>query len=565
MSTKRVLLSSATTPLGPRYGDGLSVGYELLHGQVTRAQGVFSPRAVHTQFGLDYIAANIDTPTVTLQYPSERDFARELATGDYTHVGISFNITTAHRMRRMVAIARRVAPRTSVVLGGYGTAIPEEHLRPYADEICHGEGVAFMRELLGEPAREPPFDHPLVVSTLRLLGVPVSKTGLIFGGLGCPNGCDFCSTSHYFERKHLSLLPTGGDLLDVVEAYRGLVPDIEFTVLDEDFLLNRERAMRFRELLLERGLHLDMFVFASVKALSLYTAQELVELGVGGVWIGYEGLRAGYDKLEGRPLPELFEDLKNHGILVLTSMILGLGYQTEEIVREEFEGLMALEPTYSQYLIYGPTPGTPLGDRIDREKRWRAPFDVDREARWRHSDGFTCLVQHPHMAPERIEALQQDCYTEDYRRLGPSVLRTAEVWQTGRAHLARRREPALRRREAYLGRRLARIGGLLPLFRLLAPSAGVERRVRNLRRPVRAVTSPGAKAQNALIGALSLPAAGLSAILLRSHRLQHPTVGRSDWSGTSRPPVANLRGRIPGPATPSPEAAPSPAAAALSK
>lgn len=290
MSTKRVLLSSVTTPLGPRYGDGLAVGYELLHGQVTRAQGVFSPRAVPTQFGLDYIAANVDTPTVTLQYPSERDFARELATGDYTHVGISFNITTAHRMRRMVAIARRVAPRTSVVLGGYGTAIPEEYLRPYADEICHGEGVAFMRKLLGEPAREPPFDHPLVVSTLRLLGVPVSKTGLIFGGLGCPNGCDFCSTSHYFGRKHLSLLPTGGDLLDVVEAYRGLVPDIEFTVLDEDFLLNRVRAMRFRELLLERGLHLDMFVFASVKALSLYTAQELVELGVGGVWLGYEGL-----------------------------------------------------------------------------------------------------------------------------------------------------------------------------------------------------------------------------------------------------------------------------------
>ena len=449
MPSRRVLLSSVTTPLGPQYGDGLAVGYELLHGQVTRAQGVFSPRAVHTQFGLDYIAANVDTPTVTLQYPSERGFARELASGSYSHVGISFNVTTAHRMRRMCAIAREVAPHTVRVLGGYGTAIPDEDLRPHGDVVCRGEGVAFMRELLGEPARDPPFDHPLVVSTLRLLGFPVSRTGLVFGGLGCPNGCDFCTTSHYFGRRHLSLLPKGGDLLDVVEAYRRLVPDIEFTVLDEDFLLNRERAMRFRDLLQERGQHLDMFVFASVKALSLYTPQELVELGVGGVWLGYEGLRAGYDKQQGRALPELFRDLKDHGILVLTSMILGLDYQTEDIIRQEFAGLMALAPTYSQYLIYSPTPGTPLGARIDREQRWRPPYDVDREQRWRHSDGFTCLVRHPHIAPERIEALQQECYAEDYRRLGPSILRTAEVWQNGRTHLAHRPEPALRRRNAY--------------------------------------------------------------------------------------------------------------------
>ena len=70
---KKVLLTSVCRPLGPKYGEAPSVGYELLHGQVTRAQGMFSPRAVHVQFSLDYIAENLDAPTVVLHYPSMRE------------------------------------------------------------------------------------------------------------------------------------------------------------------------------------------------------------------------------------------------------------------------------------------------------------------------------------------------------------------------------------------------------------------------------------------------------------------------------------------------------------
>ncbi|MFH1620312.1 MAG: B12-binding domain-containing radical SAM protein, partial [bacterium] len=84
----KLLLASVMKPLGPHYGDAESVGYELLHAQVTRAQGMFSPRAVHRQFSLDYIAENLDNPVVTLHYPSKKDFIRELKKG-YDYVGIS--------------------------------------------------------------------------------------------------------------------------------------------------------------------------------------------------------------------------------------------------------------------------------------------------------------------------------------------------------------------------------------------------------------------------------------------------------------------------------------------
>jgi len=62
----RILLTSVCRPLGERHGDAPSVGYELLYGQVTRVQGLFSPRATHVQFGLDYIAENLEGPTTVL-------------------------------------------------------------------------------------------------------------------------------------------------------------------------------------------------------------------------------------------------------------------------------------------------------------------------------------------------------------------------------------------------------------------------------------------------------------------------------------------------------------------
>ncbi|MEI2724327.1 MAG: hypothetical protein V9H26_12595 [Verrucomicrobiota bacterium] len=104
------------------------------------------------------------------------------------------------------------------MLGGYGTILKDEVLRPYGDHICREEGVAFFRRLLGEPEIPMPYKHPLIVSWLKVFGWKVSGTGKIFAGLGCPNGCDFCCTSHFFSRKHIKLLPDGKDIYAVVGA-----------------------------------------------------------------------------------------------------------------------------------------------------------------------------------------------------------------------------------------------------------------------------------------------------------------------------------------------------------
>src|SRR3990172_2753243 len=242
----KVLLTSVCRPLGPKHGDAPSVGYELLHSQVTRAQGIFSPRTVNSHYSIEYIAENLNATTVVLQYPSRREFIRELKKG-YDYVGISFLIAVLHKTKEMVALIRLYAPQSKIVLGGYGTVLSDDVLKPYADFICREEGVAFFRRLLGEPEIPMPYKHPLIVSRLKLFGWKVSGTGKIFAGLGCPNGCDFCCTSHFFSRKHIKLLPTGRDIYAVAERYLDMDPSLVFLILDEAFLLNKKRAMEFRE------------------------------------------------------------------------------------------------------------------------------------------------------------------------------------------------------------------------------------------------------------------------------------------------------------------------------
>ena len=478
----RLLLTSVMKPLGTAYGDADSVGYELLHAQVTRAQGIFSPRAVHKQFSLDYIAENLDNPAVVLHYPSRKEFIKEIKKG-YDYVGISFIVVTYHKMKEMSALVRKYAPLTKIILGGYGAVLPDEALKPYADHICRGEGVAFMRELLGQPPLTR-HKHPVTESRLKIFSKTVSYTGMIFAGLGCPNGCDFCSTSHFFKRQHLKLLATGADVYAVVKKHLAINPSAQFTILDEEFLLDRKRALEFRDEVMKGGKPLSIFVFASIKALSLYEPRELLEMGVDGVWIGYEGERSGYDKRAGRSAKEIFKQLHANGITILASMIVGFDYQTPEIIRAEFANLMALRPDLVQFSIYNPNPGTPLYDRVLAGGTFREEYARDPLKYWHDASGFKSLTRHPSMSAMEIEAAQKRCFKRDFERLGPSIYRVMETMFEGYMTNKNSASAFLRMKAACFAEEVRKGYTVLPAGELFGPNSAVRRHITGLKKRI---------------------------------------------------------------------------------
>ena len=96
----KVLLTSVCQPFGEKAGDAFGVSAEGTH-QIMWAQGIFRSRATTTQWGIDFIAANLQTPTVTLHYPTMAQFIAELRRG-YDYVGIAFISATMHKMIRLM-------------------------------------------------------------------------------------------------------------------------------------------------------------------------------------------------------------------------------------------------------------------------------------------------------------------------------------------------------------------------------------------------------------------------------------------------------------------------------
>jgi radical SAM superfamily enzyme YgiQ (UPF0313 family) len=513
--------------MGPEHGDAPSVGYELLYRQVTRAQGIFSPRTVNIQFSIEYIAENLDAPTVVLQYPSRREFIRELKKG-YDYVGISFLMAIFHKVKDMVALVRQHAPQTKIILGGYGTVLSDEELKPYADHICREEGVAFMRRLLGEPDIPMPYKHPLIVSDLRVFGWKVSSTGKIFAGLGCPNGCDFCCTSHFFKRKHIKLLPTGRDIFDVAERYLAMDPNLVFLILDEDFLLNKKRAMEFRDAVISSGKPLSIFAFSSVKAISQYTVEEILEMGIDGFWIGYEGTRSNYAKQQGRPIEEILTEFREHGITILTSMIVGFDYQTPEIVAQELDGLMKLKPSLGQYLIYGPVPGTPFNERVRRENLMHEEYVQHPEEFYRRADGFTTTMKHPALSAKEIEGLQRWCFEQDFQRLGPSIFRVLESRLLGYQKLKNSTNPLLRRKADVYATDLRVASPVFLAGRLLGPNSTIRAWIGDLEQRIYTELGRPTTGQR-LKSLLGVGAAAWTWLTLKYNLFQHPRLMRTTY------------------------------------
>jgi len=459
---QQILFSTVCRPFGGA-GEGDSVGAELFHAQVTRAQGAFSLRQVIRGWSIDYIAENLCTPSVVLHYPSEKEFVRELKKGKFSYVGITFVVSTFHKAKRMSTLVRRHAPGVPIIYGGYGTVLPDEELRPWCDHICREEGITYMRRLLGEEETGT-VRHPYVpINSPRILsyGYP-GKIAHVTGGLGCPNGCDFCCTSHYFKRRYLPFAKTGKELHQAIVSMEQRAAKAGdtlsgFIIIDEDFFLQESRAREFLEYVRQGGEDRSIMGFGSIRGLSKFSADEIAEMGFDTIWTAVEAEQAGYSKLSGTPIEELYKNLKSTGVAILSSMIIGFPYQDRAQIMKEFDRLIKLGPSLSQILIYFAFPGTPFYEKVIAEGRYLPQYSKNPD--YRRYDGFSMHMKHDHFTHKELEDLQKELYRREYELLGPSIVRIARQWFDSSRYLMDSSRPILQKR----GRRKAEtVRGFLP-------------------------------------------------------------------------------------------------------
>ncbi|MBP7775509.1 MAG: cobalamin-dependent protein [Acidobacteria bacterium] len=485
----RVLLSSVFKPFAQddEYGSRLINPVELYHNQVTRAQGPFSLRMFHRSWGLMFIHQNISAPCTLLDFPTRERFVQELTVRHYDIVGISAIVVNIGKVREMCRLVRLHSPHSTIVVGGHVTSTPDIETTIDADHIVRGEGVAWMRAFLGE-APDRPLVHPLIASSFgfRMMGLPSPRGGgspaaTIVPSVGCPLGCNFCTTSAFFggKGKFVNFYQRGEELFRVMCHAERALGVSSFFMMDENFLLYKRRAMELLDCMKAAGKTWAMYVFSSANAIRKYDIRELVELGVEWIWLGLESTDTGYTKLKGTDTLSLVRELQAHGICVHGSTIIGLEHHTPENIGADIERAIAHETVFHQFMLYTPMPGTALHAQVTSEGRLLNDVDLaDTHGQFKFN------FRHPAISRDESKVLLDRAFRLDFERNGPSLFRLMRTmmlrWQRYRADA----DPRVRGRVGIAASQLrAGYGAALWAMEryLRAGNPGVSERIRALR------------------------------------------------------------------------------------
>jgi radical SAM superfamily enzyme YgiQ (UPF0313 family) len=457
----KILLTSVFGPYAQddEYGSRAMNPMELYHNQVTRTQGPFSLRMFHRSWGLMLIQANIEAPCLVLDFPTLDRFIEEISTHQYDVIGITSIVPNLYKVKKMCELIRRHQPKAVIVIGGHIANVPDLNKRIDADHLVKGEGVRWFRQFLGEDENRP-IRHPLIESGFgtRNAGITVKdKAGdvaaTVIPSVGCPLGCNFCSTSAMFggKGKCVNFYATGDELFDVMSQLERRMNVRSFFVMDENFLFHKQRALRLLELMEEHGKSWSLYVFTSANVLRSYTIEQLVRLGISWVWMGIEGRESQYQKLKGIDTFALISELQSHGIRVLGSTIIGLENHTPENIDEVIEHAARHDTDFHQFMLYTPIPGTPLYAELTAKGLMKD------ESEYHLSDVHGQLMlnyRHPAINDEQAAEYMVRAFDRDFQRNGPSTIRIVRTTLAGWKRYKNHPDACIRSRYAWEAREI---------------------------------------------------------------------------------------------------------------
>lgn len=445
----RVLLTSVFGPyaLDDATGSRLINPMELYHNQVTRVQQAYSLRTFQRSWGLMLIQANLQAPCNLLDFPSEQRFVEEITRNQYDIVGISSIQTNLLKVRRMCRLVRKHLPDATLVVGGHIANLPWLEKWCDLDHIVRGDGVRWMRRFLGEDTSRP-LKHPQVLANIgtRIMGVtlrnhPGDVAATLIPSAGCPLGCNFCSTSAMFggKGKFIEFYETGQELFDIMCQLETNLGVKAFFIMDENFLVDKKRALELLELMQQYGKPWSLYLFSSANVLQKYTLEQLVSLGICWVWMGLEGKDSRYKKLAGTDTVSFVHELQSHGIRVLGSSIIGLEEHTPENIDAAIEHAVNHNSEFHQFMLYTPIPGTPLFAEHEANETLLNLGEISIADI--HGQ-FKFNFHHPNIQDGQETEFLLRAFHRDFEVNGPSVIRIVRTnlraWKRYRHHPDRR-------------------------------------------------------------------------------------------------------------------------------
>jgi radical SAM superfamily enzyme YgiQ (UPF0313 family) len=453
-SRAKVLLTSVFGPFAQddEYGSRKLNPMELYHTQVTRLQGPFSIRMFYRSCGLMMIQANITAPCTVLDYPDLYRFVQEVSQKEYDIIGISAVSPNLKKVEKMCSLIRKHQAKAKIVVGGHISNM-DLHGRVDADYLVRGEGIRWFRNYLGE-AVDQPIKHPQISSVIKIrcMGMNLKTKArdtatVLIPSVGCPLGCDFCATSAMFGGKgrYINFYETGDELFDIMCQLEKEMGVRSFYVMDDNFLLQKKRALRLLQLMQEHEKAWALYVFGSADILKSYTIEQLIGLGISWLWIGLEGKSSHFEKLNGVDTKSLVRHLQGHGIRVVGSSIIGLEEHTPQNIDEVIEWAVGHEADFHQFMLYTPVPGTPFYEKMSQKNALRSESEIE----WADIHGqWQFNYHHPHIKDGQESEFLLRAFHRDFDRNGPSIVRMVSTLMKGWQRYKNHPEERIRRRFA---------------------------------------------------------------------------------------------------------------------
>jgi anaerobic magnesium-protoporphyrin IX monomethyl ester cyclase len=374
-----------------------------------------------------------------------KDVERELRSFYPDIVGITSTTPSIYEAYRVAEAAKRVREDCTVVLGGpHVTFMSRRTMEEcgYVDVVVKGEGEETTKELVEAIGRGIPLnrvkgitfrgENEMIDTDPRpfiknIDDIPFPSRDLLpmslyeFNGVryttmltsrGCPFKCSFCSSSRLFGGYWRGRSPENvlEEMKIIYEEYN--IRNIEF--LDDTFTLNQERAEKICDGIIKQGWDISWGASSRVDTLSKKLAEKMKKAGC---WIMFLGIESGSQKIldaigKGITLEQVkkaVKILKDAGIQVLGSFIIGFPQDTKETIKETIKFAKSLNLDYAQFSILTPYPGTPI---FDYAKKNNMLLTED----WSRYTVTEPIIRIEGLSEEDVKALFQRAYISFYLR-----------------------------------------------------------------------------------------------------------------------------------------------------
>ncbi|MCL5236530.1 MAG: B12-binding domain-containing radical SAM protein [Nitrospirae bacterium] len=406
--------------------------------------------------GIAYIASsleaaghNVKVIDFTVQPYNDTELISLIKKENPDVVGFSAVTPTVKSAYRTAKIVKENIHAKTVIGGPHPTAMPEEPLSNNIDFVVRGEGeftivdlcnhmnnpaivkgISYVKDknIVHNPDRAYIKDLDSLPSPARHLFPPLKlykgqpalgnrlPVGNIMTSRGCPFNCTFCYKA-VFGRHFRARSPE-----NVMQEWEELIKKYkvkEIAIVDDTFTTNVDRVFEICELILKRNLEIPWSCPNGIRVdtVSYELLKKMNEAGCYRIALGIEsGSQKILDtigkKISIRQIEDAVSIAKKSNIETTAFMMLGNLEETEETMEETIRFSKKIEPTYVQFVIAVPYPGSYLYEEVKRNGK----IFINDWDEYGPYEGKLCF-EYKHINKELIDRMYKKAYKEYYLRV----------------------------------------------------------------------------------------------------------------------------------------------------